>query len=435
MDIPPNIPPQDAQDAFPPSTGLALASLVLGIAAVGLSFVLVGILIGMVGATLGVAYLMKKRGPTTMARWGVALSLLGIFASICFAALYFHYYHLMSSTFAGAKVAPTGALSNPSPLPASSNLLKSNLVWSATIPGAQALCVGDWESDGSSRVLVAAGLTLHVLDLAGVEKSTLTLPDQFTTIECGRKKAAGARLLGYTLWGRQLSVIDHAGKVAWSENATLGLDGAHWGDLNGDGNDEMIVGMNGFGGLEALSSDGKKLWSAGMANVWSQAIVPAAANRPALVLATDASGSVNLFDATGHRQNALRPEGGYYTGMTAGVAESNSVQILAFSGNAVAAFDPAGKVAWITSVPSSASSSGNLKANAVLGDFLGDGAKEWAFLDGSGDLVLATTGGQKVASVPIQSSVQGLAVAPRQAQGALLLTLDGGVVRAYSFGH
>jgi hypothetical protein len=429
-------PPQDARAAFPPSTGLALASLLLGIAALGLSFILLGFFIGAVGAALGMAYLVKKRGPTTMAMWGVGLSLLGIFASIGFAVLYFHYYHLMSSSFRGATVAPSGALANSSPLPANSSLLKSNLVWSTTIPGARALCAGDWESDGSARVLVAAGQTLHVLDLTGAEKSTLPLPDQFTAIECGRNKA-GAHLLGYKLWGNQVSVIDHSGKLVWSESASMGLDGAHWGDLKGDGNDEMIVGMNGFGGLEALSSDGKKLWSANLANVWSQAIVPAAPHRPALVLATDASGSVNLFDAAGHRQNVLRPEGGYYTGMTAAVAESNSVQILAFSGNAssVAAFDLTGKVAWITSVLSSAPSSGNGKASAIIGDFLGNGAKEWAFMDGSGDLVIATTGGQKVASIPAQSSFQGLAVAPRPGQSALLLTLGGGVVRAYSFGH
>jgi hypothetical protein len=316
-----------------------LASLLLGIAALGLSFLLVGFLIGAVGAALGIAFLMKKRGPTTMARFGVGLSLLGILASIGFASLYFHYYHIVSGQFGSVNVAPTGALANPPPLPASSSLLKSNLVWSVTIPGAQALCVGDWETDGSARVLVAAGLTLHVLDLTGFEKSALPLPDRFTAIECGRSKAAAARLLGYTPWGGQVSVIDHAGKVSWSHSAGMGVNGAHWGDLNGDGNDEMIMGMNGFSGLEALSGDGKKLWSASMANVWSQAIVPAAANRPALVLATDAMGSVNVFDAAGHRQSTLRPEGGYYAAMTAGATESNSVQILAVSGNAVVAFD------------------------------------------------------------------------------------------------
>jgi hypothetical protein len=68
-----------------------------------------------------------------------------------------------------------------------------------------------------------------------------------------------------------------------------------------------------------------------------------------------------------------------------------------------------------------------------MGDLTGDGAKEWAFIDGEGDLEIATTGGQKVSSIPNQSAIQGFAPAPWPGQGALLLTLDGGVVRAHSF--
>jgi hypothetical protein len=414
---------------------LALASLLLGIAAVGLSFLLVGLLVGAVGVALGIAYLRKKRGPTAMARWGVGLSLLGLLASIGFAAIYLHYYSMFKSNYMTASFsAPsTGALANPPPLPASSPLLKSNLVWSATIPGAQALCVGDWQNDGSAFVLVAAGQTLHVLDLTGAEKSKLPLPAQFNAIECGRSKTAGARLLGYDPFGVKVSVMDHTGKEVWSQSGGMGVDGAHWGDLKGDGNDEMILGMNGFSGLEALSGDGKKLWSASLANVWSQAIVPATSNRPALVLATDASGSVSVFDAAGRRQNSLRPEGGYFTKMTAGIMDSNALQIIAFSGNAVAAFDQTGKVAWITSAFASSSTPGYLGAGVAKGDFKGDGNQQWAFMDGAGDLVIATPGGLKVSSIPSQSLIQGIAVAPRPGQGALLLTLDSGVVRAYSF--
>jgi len=120
--------------------------------------------------------------------------------------------------------------------------------------------------------------------------------------------------------------------------------------------------MNGFSGLEAVSGNGKKLWSASMANVWSQAIVRQSFNRTALVLASDASGSVNVFDSAGNRQGSLRPEGGYFMAMTAGAAESNTVQILGFSGNAAVAFDQTGKVAWVTSAQS-----GVARQSAVMG--------------------------------------------------------------------
>jgi len=144
-------PPLDARSAFPPPTGLALASLVLGIAAVAMSFILAGFLIGLIGVALGVAYLNRNRGPTAMARWGVGLSLLGIFASIGFAVLYYHYYHLIRhGTPGGAGAAPAGALSNPSPPPASGPSPKSNLDWSATIPGPRTLCAGGWERSSAA---------------------------------------------------------------------------------------------------------------------------------------------------------------------------------------------------------------------------------------------------------------------------------------------
>jgi hypothetical protein len=160
----------------------------------------------------------------------------------------------------------------------------------------------------------------------------------------------------------------------------MGMDGAHWGDLNGDGNDEMIMGMNGFGGLEALSGDGKKLWSASMANVWSQAIVPAAANRPALVLATDASGSVNVFRCSRPAPNSLRPDGGYFAADDGGRDGEQRGANLAFSGNAVEAFDQAGKTAWITSAARATPTMAAQLACAVMGDLKGDGTKQWASL-------------------------------------------------------
>jgi hypothetical protein len=426
-------PPQDAQSAFPPSTGLALASLVLGIAAVGLSFLVIGFLFGAIGIVLGYVYLNKKHCPKGMARWGIGLSIFGMLVSVGFGVLFYLFLHEMKGSTAAnvSTTMVTGVPANPPPLTNDNPLLKSNLVWSATMPGAQALCAGDWESDGSTRVLVAAGHTLHILDLTGADKSTLPLPEPFTEIECGRNKTAGARLLGCVASRQKVWVLDHAGKKVWSESAFFGLDGAHWGDLTGDGNDSMIIGMNGLGGLKALSPDGKKLWSTSLGNVWSQAIVPAASNRPAMVLATDAGGTVNVFDATGHRSKSFGSGGGYFAQMTAGAVDSHAVQILAFNGAAVEAFDLTGNASWTT--PATANI-GEPRACAVMGDFKGDGTHQWAFLDAGADLVIVTTGGLKVSSILKQSRIQQFAVAPRPGQGALLLTLDGGVVRAYSFG-
>jgi hypothetical protein len=332
--------------------------------------------------------------------------------------------------------------------------MKSNLDWTATVPGAQALCAGDWENDGGTRVLVAAGSILDVLDLTGTEISKVQLPDHFMTIECGRNKADGARLLGYTPWGKQVLVIDHEGKRLWDcaasfgvkdghwsdllplplktgpQRKSFGVTGAHWGDLDGDGNDAMFVGMNAVDSLEALSASGKKRWSANVGVAWCQAIVPAAANRPALVVATAAGGSVNLFDAAGQRKTVSRPSGGYFTGVAARAVGSNSIRILAFAANAAVAFDTEGNVAWTSSAMPTM---GYQRACCAAGDFKGDGTTQWVFLDGTGDLVLATTDGKKAGWIPKQSRILGLAVAPRPGQGDLLLILQGVQVQAYSW--
>jgi thiol-disulfide isomerase/thioredoxin len=345
-------------------------------------------------------------------------------------AVGYHDYAALKSDALAADLAgtPKAVPAPPSALTEASQILHPTVLWSSTIPGAQSMCAGDWDNDGGARILVAAGSTLHVLDLGGAEKSTVPLPTSFKVIECGRNKASGARLLGYNGWGNKVDVVDHTGKELWYFQAMLGADGAHWGDLDGDGTDEMIVGMNGFGGLQALSSDGKKLWSASLANVWNQAIVPATTNRPGRVFATEAGGTVRVFDATGHPISTLRP-GEYFAQMTAHALDDKTLQILAISGNTTVAFDETGKVAWKTSA--FANPTGWTGCCFAAGDLKGDGSVEWVFIDGSGDLVIATPAGEKIGSIANQKGTEVFAVAPRAGQKGVLATLNHGTVTAY----
>ncbi|MFN7141791.1 MAG: redoxin domain-containing protein, partial [Limisphaerales bacterium] len=114
--------------------------------------------------------------------------------------------------------------------------------WSQNING-QALCVGDWDGDGAMEILVADGSgQLIVYDLDGTEKKTVTLPDSFTSIKAGKNQGQ-FRLLGFSNWGKQVVVTDQNGTKLWTYESSMGINGAHWGDLDGDGNDEMVVGM------------------------------------------------------------------------------------------------------------------------------------------------------------------------------------------------
>lgn len=573
----PPTPDSASAPSFSSSLGLAIASLVLGILSLVLSFLVVGGILGLIGLALGVAHLVKKRRPTGMARWGVALSVLGLIASIGFTILYYsayqkftklmqsasqreevdftkwegvlapdisvttldgqtiklselkgkravldfwatwcppcvreipHFIQLFSQTsrddlvivgissedaktlkefvkkhgvnypIASAKNLPSPyadiqsipttffidrkgviqtvaagyheyndlkrdalatdfsgepkpAPAGPPTLPDASQMLKSSVLWSKNIPGAQALCVGDWENDGVPRVLVAAGSTLHVLDLTGAETSSMPLPGRFTLIECGRNKEKGARLLGYNNWGNTVTVTDHSGKKLWSVSASAGVDGAHWGDLNGDGTDEMIVGMNGGGGLQAWSADGNKLWSADLGNVWNQAIVSATQDQPARVFATEAGGSVRMFDAQGKLHATLRPNGGYYAQMAAFRTADKTIQIAAINGDNMMVFDETGKVAWTTSAIGN--HGGWRTSSFAVGDIKGDGTQEWAFIDGSVNLVIAATSGQKISSIAHAKEFASFAIASRSGQGGILIALANGTVQAYAF--
>ena len=567
-------PTIDSSSERPPVLGLAIASLVLGILSLALSFLVLGGLLGLIGVILGAMHLGKKRRPAGMARWGVALSIIGLVASIGFAGLYYvtyqkiarimksaspdaavdlakwegvqapditvttldgqtiqlsqlkgkrvvldfwaawcppcvreipHFIRLFSQTSRDKLVIvgisdekagtlrtfikekginyPIGSATNlPSPyadiqsipttfyidrqgviqtvavgyhefdalktealaadfqgepktlpvgppaLPDASPMLKPAVRWTKNISGAQALCVGAWENDGTVRVLVAAGSTLHVLDLTGAETSSLPLPGRFARIEFGRNRDGGPRLLGYSNWGSEVTVLDHSGKKSWSVSTPSGVDGAHWGDLDGDGSDEMVVGMNGGGGLQALSKDGKKLWSVELGNVWNQAVISATTNQPARVLATEAGGSVKVFDARGNLQNTLRPNGGYYAQMAACRAGDQTIQIIAINNNRTVAFDDTGKVAWTTSAIGN--NGGWRSCSFAAGDIKGDGTQAWAFIDGAGELIIAATAGQKISSIAPAKAAADFAIAPRRGQGGLLLTLNNGVVQA-----
>jgi hypothetical protein len=330
----------------------------------------------------------------------------------------------------------------PPPIPAEGlknapQMLQPIAGWSTNLPAAKALCTGDWDGDGNQDILVAGGNTLHILALDGTEKGTIALPTEFSEIECGRNAQSGARLMGYSSWSHTVEVIDRKGKRLWNYSAMMGVDGAHWGDLDGDGTDELIVGMNGFGGLDAVSADGKRLWHVPLGNVWGQAVLPARPGQPALVFATEAGGSVHSYDARGQARATLRPEGAYYTKLAAAAVDpSGKVQILALGqGTAGAkqdaiAFDATGQVAWSAPV----AAGGNwVGVRFASGELTGDGKRAWAFLDPAGDLVLATANGEKLAGISGQGGITDFVIVSGKDGRGILVLLKGTMLQEFSF--
>ena len=132
--------------------------------------------------------------------------------------------------------------------------------WSVEVENASGLCTGDWNGDGIDDILVSDHLpALIVFDRTGQETGRISLPDAFGRMEIGAHRN-GPRLLGYENWGDSVTVVGHDGASPWTYRTSSGVDGAHWGDADGDGNSEMVVGFNGGGGLHLVSDAGKKIW-------------------------------------------------------------------------------------------------------------------------------------------------------------------------------
>jgi hypothetical protein len=224
-----------------------------------------------------------------------------------------------------------------------------------------------------------------------------------------------------------VSVFDARGTKLWQVKAGMGVDGAHWGDLDGDGVDEMIVGMNGGGGLQAWSAEGKMLWSLNFGNVWNQAIVSATPGQPASIFATEAGGSVKVVSPSGKLMRSLKSNGGYYAEMSA-ARGTGTIQILALNKSEITAFDDQGNISWTSSALADGSWR---KPNFASGDLDGDGVADWVFLDGSGSLVVANMKGQRISSIPERRNVESFAIAPRTNHGGVLIVLTGHVLKAY----
>jgi thiol-disulfide isomerase/thioredoxin len=73
-----------------PQLGMAIASLVLGIVACVLSLFVVGALFGLIGLLLGLLHVFQKRGPNSMAWWGIGLSIFSILAGVVMGVVFYH---------------------------------------------------------------------------------------------------------------------------------------------------------------------------------------------------------------------------------------------------------------------------------------------------------------------------------------------------------
>lgn len=302
--------------------------------------------------------------------------------------------------------------------------------WTVEDVEGQSFSLGDWNADGTDDLLVVdTDGKLRIVSLDNNVLETVELPKETECVQLGRHPQ-GARLLAYSIWGTAVTVLDRQGATLWTYPAEQGVNGAHWGDLDGDGTDEVIVGMNGEGGLHAVSADGTKLWQVtSIGNVWNQAVVSARSNSEARVFATEASGRVQVFDSKGEHLRTLNPLGKYFSTMAAHRdPHDGQIQIIV-TNQVTAALDEQGTVEWSTAANEEKS---NWRfPRFASGDINGDGSLDWAFIDITGDLVVVNHAGQKLATLPQQRLGDTFAITKTNSDKTLLIVLSAGRLKAY----
>lgn len=143
-----------------------------------------------------------------------------------------------------------------------------------------------------------------------VRKTVHFAAQMFEPVVLIQEKEGGVpEFLGRAGRGMQkIGVFDEKGALRWDYGSYWGIDNAATGDLNGDGQLEFAVGMNGFGGIRLLDSGGREIWvkyDAG--NVWHVEIVSAGEGAAGRIIHSDASGALTFRDSLGKVLQVRRP--------------------------------------------------------------------------------------------------------------------------------
>lgn len=310
------------------------------------------------------------------------------------------------------------------------NPLTPVTAWTVTLEFPAAFCCGDWDSDLEDEILFSDyDAKLHILGRDGEERESISLPQEFHAIELGHHRESGPRLLGYnSIGGRKIVVMDRTGKKLWSYWAWFGVEKAHWGDLDGDGTDEIIFGMM---SLRALSADGSALWKRKMGFPASLAVVSAQDNQPARIFTIDLTMGIRSLDSKGQKIVVFQPMDERCSHINAARMDSSgTIQVIEMASNisgaedntGIIVCDETGRVAWTAHAEEDAQSwSGT---NFVAGDVTGDGVREWIFRESNTKLVIASAQGQRLCDVPIQEDTDDFAVAGDPAGKGFLIVLD-----------
>jgi peroxiredoxin len=308
--------------------------------------------------------------------------------------------------------------------------LKFGEAWAVDVEGALSVSTGDWNGDGVDDVLVTArDEVLKIFGQGGAELETVALPPRIESVAViGHSQ--GPRLLGFEKPDDMITVMDKRGKVLWEYSGgwlPTFIVSADWGDLDGDGNDEIVASL--INGIQAISEDGERLWrkrSPGMENV-------------VFLKGPDAVPSVyyphmfgvKVIGASGEELGYYRVSDSFVDEIAASyMGPDVGVQLLIQSDEEIMATSQRGRVAWRIPVRNEYES--DMGKFCQSADIDGDGSREWIFLDDDENLVVVSPDGVRMGIVPVATQPDLFDVAPSTGSAAsVIITLRNETVTAY----
>lgn len=177
-------------------------------------------------------------------------------------------------------------------------------LWSANSKGLwSGVCYDDQEK--ASVAVDGQGTWIHV-DLDGKVGKTGRLSQGGSLRLANLIEGGLPEMITFGTWGQSVRAYTNESAQLWDYSVGDGIDDVWPADLDGDGQDEVIIGFNGGTGLHVLDQRGKPLWKyTQIGNVWHVTGGDVDGDGIAEVVTTSAEGIVHLFDAVGKKKKDI----------------------------------------------------------------------------------------------------------------------------------
>jgi hypothetical protein len=101
-------------------------------------------------------------------------------------------------------------------------------------------------------------------------------------------------------WAVDAKLLDKQGRELWTYSGALnGIDDSASGDVVGDGKSQVVVGLNGHGGLVLLDREGKVIWQKTESNVWHVETLDVQGDGSREILHSNGRGQLLVRNASG----------------------------------------------------------------------------------------------------------------------------------------